>query len=212
MRGTTIALAALAALLAPVLSGCFEGHGPSGPTDMRPRWSDCDRALESADHMDECTFDGECGRNDGGPEVRRAALCANERLLLVEMVESSLPGAEDCSGTFSEEADAFLSLAPAEVGCLDVTLCSDDAGVRRVALCQDGALLEPSEGVAAWTACEDAVADGTDGDPCNFGGACMRSRVIRGSGADVGTLPVFGWCDAGILRLGPTQTALHAGL
>lgn len=200
---------AVAALL---LSACGPPSRELGP-DGRPSWTDCSSAMAEGEHMDHCSFDGECGFADPGAVTRRANVCANGRVLQVGMEETHADEPGPCPGLFEAEADANLALTVAETGCLDVLLCHDlisgNTAVRRLHVCQDAPIGLAGEG-SPWVDCAMAAVDATDGDPCLGEWACMGPRTVFADAVSETWLPIFAWCDAGIVRLAPTQTALAA--
>ena len=172
---------------------------------------DCATALDSGQHGDPCEFVGECGLGDSS---RRGAVCDNGVMLRVSIDETVTTGPLPCAGTFSAEAGAWLVLEPAGVGCLAVTMCTDEgatAGIRTAQMCQSGAVAIDPSGIPA-TDCVAAVMGGDDGDACSGAFACVADRIIRTHATGSDQLPVVGWCDAGVLRLAPSQTLFRGSM
>lgn len=191
------------ALCVVLLEGCVGSH----PAD-RPVVTDCDTAFATGQHGDPCAFAGECARALDGGARRNAAVCDGGSLLLVRIDEVREEGPGPCLGERFEEADADLSFEALGPGCVEVTFCNERVGggaARRIAeVCQIGAASAASPG-APIADCLLAVTSGTDGDPCAGSFTCIADREI--GGGDV--LPILGFCEAGILRLAPSQALIH---
>ena len=189
--------------VAVLVVGCVGSH----PLE-RPLVVDCDTAFESGQQGDPCDFVGECAMAMDLGATRRAALCANASLLIARVEEREESGAAPCPGERHDESDADVSFVVSGVGCVEVTFCNELLGgataLRIAELCQIGARPGPAAG-SPHESCTSAVREGTDGDACVGDFACIQVREISPGSV----LPVVGWCDAGSLRLAPSQTLIH---
>lgn len=195
----------LAALALVLVGGCAGSH-----LQDRPLVRDCETALDSGQHGDPCEFIGECGRGD---RARHGAVCDNGVMLRVSIDETITTGPLPCAGALSTEVGAWLVFEPVGA-CLDVTMCTDEgatAGIRTARMCQVGAAAISPTGTPA-TDCVAAVIGGDDGDACSGSFACVADRIIRTDATSSDQLPVIGWCDAGILRLAPSQTLFRGSM
>lgn len=183
-----------------MLVGCTgESH-----TMDRPTVTDCSTATSSGLQGDPCVLDVECGIDRG--DALRSAVCDNGTLLTAVITEEPGTGDGPCEGTVVESAGVTVTYLPAERGCLDVQICLDDGGAvtrRDAHICQNG-LAPGADFGTPWEDCIEAVRRGADGDMCFGTFACIVDRSIGAAGL----IPILGWCDAGVLRLTPSQTLL----
>ena len=182
--------------------GCSGSH----PLD-RPVIGDCSAAFEIGQQNDPCSFAGECATTDGS--TRRGAVCANGLLLTGGISERIEAGSGACPGEWHGESDANVSFVATSTGCVEVTFCNELPGsgettLRIARLCQTNPTTVPPEG-APHTDCVEAVRAGADGDACAGELGCIANREITTERV----LPIVGWCDAGVLRLAPSQTLIH---
>lgn len=176
----------------------------------RPVVLECDAAFDGARQGDACELEGECGAATEDGSLRHGAVCDSGTLLLSRIEETREDAVGPCPGEWHEESDAFVELAPAELGCIDVSFCNEilggGASIRRAHVCQVSPALEANPGTTHGD-CAMAVRDGADGDVCAGPFACLANREL-----DPGRyLPIVGWCDGGLLRLAASQTLIHGG-
>ena len=200
MRRTLVGAAAIL-----VFGGCL---GDSHTTD-RPTVTDCTTATRMGQQRDPCELSEECGAVDG--DRLRSAVCDNGVLLTASIETTNevedprtgcgltgrmpVPGADE--GT-------WIALVPLGSGCIEAVVCREgESTVRAMSLCQVG-FTEMGNAGEPWTDCVTAVQGGVDGDPCSGTFACIADKSI----GPAGVLPIIGWCDAGLLRLAPSQTLL----
>ncbi|MCB9594051.1 MAG: hypothetical protein H6719_15060 [Sandaracinaceae bacterium] len=188
-----------------LMVGCAGSH----PSD-RPLIGDCEAAFVDARQGDPCALTGECGAASRDGATRDAAVCDSGALLRSRIEERVEGSVGPCPGTLDEESDTFLSLTPAELGCVDATFCTELLGggvsLRRAHVCELGPVEAARDGVTHGD-CATAVAEGDDGDACAGAFACIADREL----APGEFLPILGWCDGGVLRLAATQTLIHGG-
>ncbi|MGE0785745.1 MAG: hypothetical protein AB7S26_08655 [Sandaracinaceae bacterium] len=185
---------ALTGALAAV--ACTNAHTSDRPTVM-----DCQTAVTNGLQRDPCTFEDECGIADGA--TWRSAVCDNGSLLTAT-IETQSSTATACEGTLVSSAGVQVAFTPSERGCVDVTVCNATTSELVTAhLCQVG--YGASVAGASWSDCAMAAASGDDGDACEGSFACVADRAIGGGSI----IEVVAFCDAGILRLAPSQTLLY---
>jgi len=150
---------------------------------------------------------GECGTAVAGGETRRGAVCDGGSLLLARIEERFEDGMGPCAGSRDALSDAFVAFDARTQACVEVTFCNEvlggGAALRVAEVCQIGAASGVGPGTLV-TDCEMAVNEGTDGGPCSGTFGCFADRTI----APGDVLPVLAWCDAGLLRLAPSQTLI----
>jgi len=191
------------ALLALLIVGCSDSHDGE-----RPFVDSCGVAIEQGRLGDDCALSGECGQRDRTGDRRDAALCDSGALIAADIRERTSSGSGPCPGEWHDESDAFVSFATVGEGCVEVTFCNEVVGggtaLRIAEVCQVGPAMA-ADPESPQGDCVRAAAEGTDGDACAGDFACIADREI----APGDFLPVIAWCDAGILRLAPSQTVIH---
>lgn len=190
-------------VFALLLAGCSDSHDGD-----RPFVDSCSVAFAEGRLGDACAFVGECGQRDRSGDRRDAALCDSGALLAADINERMETGVVPCPGDWHEESDAFVSFTTSGEACLDVTFCNEVVGggtaLRVAQVCQVGPAMSANPDSPQGD-CPRAAADGDDADACAGSFACIADREI----APGGFLPVIAWCDAGVLRLAPSQTVIH---
>jgi hypothetical protein len=189
-------------LLEERTDGAVDGGTDAGAV-VRPT-ADCEEAMAVARQADPCVFgDGMCLHIEAPHDIIECMFgrWVRTRCFPLDPVDG------ECTEDLNLSPDGYVPCVErvaASAGCVDLDIRVGDDPVIRRRLCE----VDPLPGVrpdavgsTPWTACANAIATGTSGDPCVGDFMCI------GHPARMGSDPHLAWCDGGVLRV---MLATHA--